>query len=163
MTSFPRTSVTNWLGSPGLYPGASKVEVWHHGLSLSSSVMTPAKHSDHPGRGYAETTVRISSGWMRFARLWAVALVGLVGMLSVPTQSRAADESHTHRPTLSKIVASCRICPIMVILPLGRSYCSQTDRFQQRENGDKPFDENVLMTHDGLAHAICLVLWPTSR
>ena len=125
MTSFPRTSLAKWLGSPGLYPGTSKVEVWHHGLSLSSSIRTPAKHSDHLGRGYSETTERISSGWMRFARLWGMALVGWVAML------RAADESHTHRPTLSKIVASCRICPIMVILPLGWSCCSQTARFQQ--------------------------------
>jgi hypothetical protein len=81
--------------------------------------------------------------------------------VSCMVRCRVASESPTHMPTLSKIVASCRICPIMVILPL-RWSCCQPVRPRRSENGRKPFNENVLMTHDGVADAIRLVLWPTS-
>ena len=51
MMSFPRTSVAKLLCTPAFQFGTSNVDVWHHGLSVSSFSMTRAKCSDQPLRG----------------------------------------------------------------------------------------------------------------
>ena len=130
ITTLFSTSVAKLLGIPSFQLGTSKVDVWHHGLSLSSFSITWAKQPDHPLRGNALQVVAIRSGWMRLDRLYEPSislghhfhpfthnptLSGEMGLVIFVFSWHQSQEGCNGLPS---IVASCTICPIIVMFPL---------------------------------------------
>jgi hypothetical protein len=72
-------------------------------LLNATNTHTPTIH----GEGEPFSGVRMSSE------------VTLVGVLLTYCSHSLHEPNHTHMLTLPKMVASCRICPMMAILPLG--------------------------------------------